>query len=224
MNVRRSLALAAGLLSVMNCIGCQVAGLAGERITSFRCDVQVHEDGTASAVETFSVRSTGDRVQHGIWREFPADHVDSSGDRRPFEVKVEQVRQNGEPAEHFLFAIPGGSRVYIGDRDALLPPGDHEYSIRYSTSPIVEEVEGRACISWEITGSGLSLPIDKLTATFELPVRRSDAAEAEVSMQPGGDAERVTADTRRGRVEVVTQGKLEEGQRLQVRISWPAAE
>ncbi len=209
---------------MMSCIGCRVAGLAGERITSFRCDVEVHEDGTARAVETFNVHSTGDRVQHGIWREFPTDHVDSSGSRRPFEVKVEQVRQNGEPAEHFLFAIPGGSRVYIGDRDALLPPGDHEYSIRYSTSPIVEEVDGRLFISWEITGFGWSLPIDKLTATFELPVRRSDAADAEVSMQPGGDAERVTVETRRGRVEIATQGKLEEGQGLQVRISWPAAE
>ena len=222
MNARGCLAFVAAAFAAIVCVGCRVPKLAAEKITSLRCDVEVREDGTVRVLETFNVRSTGDRVQHGVWREFPADHVDCSGNRRPFNVEVEEVRQNGDAAEHFLFAIPGASRVYIGNRDAILPPGDHEYSVCYSTSPITEEAEGRLRICWEVTGFGWALPIDELEAVFRLPISESGGVEADLSRQPAdSDGERVTVKISPGGVKLATQERVDEGQRLQIRISWP---
>ncbi len=204
--------------------GCAITREAAqEAVLDFQARIRVQQDGSLQVRETIAVRTTGDRDRCGMWREFPLELTDSAGNRRPFEFEIEEARIDGQATDHSLLSIPGATRLYMGDRQKPLEPGRHEFSITYRSSPVVEKAKGREALVWPLLGYGWTLPIRSLEAVFLLPTGRPEEIEATVTADPaltGGQSADVK--TERRRVEVAA-GPLEQGTRLQVRISWPSA-
>src|SRR5262249_59409222 len=80
-----------------------------ERILSFDSFITVHEDGSMLVKETIKVRSTGEQMKHGIYRDFPTEYVSRFlrlRDSSPFEIV--SVRTDGSRAPYHTDHRPPG--------------------------------------------------------------------------------------------------------------------
>lgn len=220
--MRDQVSLLAALLACALWCGCAITGTpAREVIEKFEAHIQVQPDGALLVREVITVQSTGENVQHGLWREFPPELTDATGNRRPFEFEVREVQIDGDEAEHFTWSIPGATRVYIGNRDVTLEPDRHVFSINYSTTPLVTDVEDKKALVWHPVGRGWTLQVKEMKAVFRLPATATRGVEATVSAEPEAKGEPAQVETGRRRVEVTRTTALQPGERLEVRISWP---
>jgi hypothetical protein len=60
------------IVLLIACIGLHAH--ADEKILSFHSDIQVAADGSMQVSETITVNAEGDRIQRGIYRDFPTDY------------------------------------------------------------------------------------------------------------------------------------------------------
>jgi len=114
-------------------------------ITDYDADYRVGADGTVSATETLTVRLPAGR--HGIFRFFPIGHPADPQVRSV--PTVTDVRRDGHPATvRYSWRDDGRSYVaQIGDRDTVLAPGSHTYTIRYRlTGALVAPQPGRLAV------------------------------------------------------------------------------
>ena len=56
-----------------------LAGQRMEQITSFDAQIVVNPDSSLSIRETISVHAAGQRIRHGIYRDFPTSYKDKFG-------------------------------------------------------------------------------------------------------------------------------------------------
>lgn len=153
----------------------QVPGGGPEEILSYDVAIDVQEDGWLEITEEIRVRALGDRIQRGIYRDFPTTFPREAGVGRiqaPFEV-VEVLRE-GVPEAWVLQsaggpARRGGVRVRIGDADTLLEPGEHTYALTYRTLRWIRYGDERDELYWNVTGNGWDFGILSATARVRLP-------------------------------------------------------
>ena len=60
-----------------------------ERMLNYHSDIQVHPDATMVVTETIRVVSAGNRIRHGIYRDFPTRYTDRFGNH--YEVGFELI-------------------------------------------------------------------------------------------------------------------------------------
>jgi uncharacterized membrane protein YgcG len=141
----------------------------GERIVSYRSDIDVGRDSSLHVTETIRVDAEGDNIRHGIYRDFPTRY---ERDGRTVRVgfTVEGVELDGRAVPWSRESIGNGVRVKIGDADVDVPPGEHVYTIRYATTrqlnfsnPAFDE------LYWNVTGNGWLFPIDSAEVRVHLP-------------------------------------------------------
>lgn len=138
---------------------------AEEFIKSFDAVIQVETSGALEVTETITVHATGDKIRHGIYRDFPFSWVE--GDETGF--KIVTVERDGRQDAWSRQAISGGTRVYLGTQSQMVPPGDHTYRISYRTDNQVRSHDTYDNLVWNVTGNGWLFPIAQATATVSLP-------------------------------------------------------
>lgn len=153
-----------------------------EAILKYDVAVRVGEGGVLTVEEEITVRALGDRIRRGIYRDFPTSFPRWAGLGRieaPF--RVLSVTRDGGPEPYGLESVGGpegreGVRVRIGDPDAMLRPGIHEYVIAYETSRWVDFGEEVDRLYWNVTGNGWDFPIRSASArvSFEGTDARPD--------------------------------------------------
>src|SRR5262245_17067129 len=124
-----------------------------ERILSFDSFITVHDDGSMLVKETIKVRSTGEQMKHGIYRDFPTEYVSRFlrlRDSRPFEIV--SVRRDGRGESYHVKDIDNGTRIYFGSADYLLPPGIHTYELTYSTDRQLRFFSDHDELYWNVNG------------------------------------------------------------------------
>ena len=62
---------AAILAAALACIAVSAPAQADERINDYKSDVTVARNGALTVTETITVTSEGERIVHGIYRDFP---------------------------------------------------------------------------------------------------------------------------------------------------------
>ena len=67
-----------GLIALLALVACAQAD---ERILAFRSEITIAADGSMQVAETIRVRAEGDRIRHGIYRDFPTDYRDRYNNR-----------------------------------------------------------------------------------------------------------------------------------------------
>jgi hypothetical protein len=138
---------------------------AEEVIKSFDAAIQLEASGELDVTETITVHAMGDRIRHGIYRDFPFSW--SEGDQAAF--RIVSVERDGRPDDWSRQAVSGGTRIYIGAKSQVVQPGDHTYRIRYHTDTQVRFHDTYDNLVWNVTGNGWLFPIENATATVSLP-------------------------------------------------------
>lgn len=149
---------------------CPVAAVAQtERIHTYHSDITVEEDGTLRVVETIRVTAARQKINRGIYRDFPTLYKGKYFTRVKVPFAVISVRRDGKQEPYHLEDRRNGVRVYVGRKDFILRPGDYDYELTYTTKNQLGFFEKHDELYWNVTGTGWDFPIDEVTATIHLP-------------------------------------------------------
>jgi uncharacterized membrane protein YgcG len=142
--------------------------LADERILSWRSDIEVRADGALEVTETIRVTVEGNRIQRGIFRDFPTTY-DRDGRRVRVGFDIRGVERDGRPEPYATEGVGNGIRVRIGNADTYVEHGVHTYVVRYTTTRQLGFFDGYDELYWNVTGNGWVFPIDRAEAHIRLP-------------------------------------------------------
>jgi hypothetical protein len=195
-----------------------------EKIISFQSDIRVHEDASMTVKETIRVNSGGDRIRHGIYRDFPLRYRDRGGNSYVVGFSVREVLRNGKQEPFHIENKSNGKRIYIGRKNELIPPGEYVYTLVYTTDHQLGFFKDFDELYWNVTGNGWEFIIDEAMAAVELP---GDASRHIISFAgytgPQGSkaADFKVAVDASGRIRFTTIRSLGPREGLTIAVSWP---
>ncbi len=162
----RRLALALSLLAVAFLA---FPANAEEVIHSFFAKIDIASDGELTVTETLSVRAEGRQIRRGIYRDFPLIVEDGEGRRHEVAFDVVKVLRDGSPEKYRVEKGSGIARVYIGDAEVFLAPGDYTYQLTYKTDRQIRFFPDHDELFWNVTGNAWVFPIGEASAAITLP-------------------------------------------------------
>jgi len=193
-----------------------------ERIQSFHSEITIRADGWVDVHETISVIAEGYEIKHGIYRDFPTDYQDSSGRRVRVAFEIAAIRRDGRPEPYHTERLANGVRIYIGQKDVLIPYGRHDYDIEYWTSRQLGFFPEYDELYWNVTGNGWIFTIEQVEAIVRLP---PGAEVVQSAAYTGRTGEQGTAFevTRPGPEQIAfrTTRPLLPSEGLTVAVAWP---
>jgi hypothetical protein len=154
--------LLGALLSTGHAFGAEV-------ILSFDSNVSVAKDGGLTIIEALRVRAEGNEMRHGIYRDFPLTFRDAGGTLREVTFQLLGVMRDGVAEPYHTERKHGFIRIYAGDKDVLIRPGEHTYVFRYRTGRQVRWFDGKPELNWNVTGNFWRFPIQIATYHLQLP-------------------------------------------------------
>ena len=144
---------------------CAASVMADERILEFHSDIVVQADGSLEVTERIKVRAEGKQIQRGIYRDFPTEYKDNYGNDVEVAFEPMTVLRDGEREDFHSDDFYNGVRVYFGNANYYLPPGEYTYTFRYRASRMLGFFEQHDELYWNVTGLDWAFPIDRASAT-----------------------------------------------------------
>ena len=168
---------------------------AEERILSFHSDIVVGADAAMEVTETLRVRGEQDRINHGIYRDFPTDYRDTHGNRVQVGFEPQSLTRDGQAEPFHTEGLSNGTRVYFGSKDVTLEPGEYTYVLRYRTTRQLGFFDDHDELYWNVTGNGWDFAIYDAGARVTLPgaVAPADLALAAYTGPQGSKGQDFTA-------------------------------
>lgn len=200
------------------------AALAEEAILDYASEIQIEGDGAMTLRETIRVRAEGNQIKRGIYRDFPTDYKDRLGNLYRVGFTLIAVERDGKREPHHEERHGNGVRIYIGDKDVYLQPGEYSYSLTYRTGRQLGFFAGHDELYWNVTGNGWEFPIKRASARVLLPgAVPADAIRVEGYTGDQGSQEqnyhaRVDPE---GAALFETTAPLASRQGLTIVVSWP---
>ncbi len=195
-----------------------------ERILNYHSQLLIHPDASLTVTETIRVRSEGNKIRRGIYRDFPTRYQDRTGNRFEVTFKVLEVQRDGQSEPWHQEQRSNGVRVYMGAANHMLAPGTYEYTLRYRTTRQVGYFDEFDELYWNVTGNGWDFPIEQAGARVELPAQVS-WDKLRIALYTGRQGATGTAGEYRavtGRViEFSTTQALPPRHGLTLAVSWP---
>jgi len=118
------------LLTAVLC-GLSLAVFSQERILNYESEIVVNRDASLDVVETIKVVCEGNRIRHGIYRDFPTRYRDYFGNNYKVDFNLRSVSRDGVTEDFHTEDIAQGKRIYIGSKGRLLANGEYTYAISY---------------------------------------------------------------------------------------------
>jgi uncharacterized membrane protein YgcG len=197
---------------------------AREQILSFHSDITVHEDAHLTVKETITVKAERKKIKHGIYRDFPQKYEAGSGKIIKVGLHVEEVKRDGKPEPYFEKEQENGVRIYMGDENTTLAPGQYEYELTYTTDHQLGFFKDYDELYWNVTGNGWDFDIDKASAVIHLPgdAGRHILKTAGYTGPEGSTDQNFRSETTDdGTITFETTGSLSYHEGLTVAVSWP---
>jgi len=201
-----------------------MSALADERILDFHSDILVMQDGWLEVTETILVRSEGNRIRRGIYRDLPTTYEDKLGNEYVVEFKPLTVLRNNAREDFHSQGIRDGQRVYFGSSSRFLNNGEHTYIFRYRVSRMLGFFAGHDELYWNVTGTDWAFPIDSASATmaFSFDVPTVEMTVEGYTGRFGSNARDYTARIDgSGRAEIQANNMLPALHGLTVVVGWP---
>jgi len=139
-----------------------------EKVKQFHADILVKENGNLIVTETIKVYAAGIQIDHGIFRELP---LTNSSTKVPFNnfYTVLKVTRNGGLELYHTKSDLQNFKIYIGSKNALLPPGTYTYKLTYEIEAQIHSYADFDEVYWNVTGNYWVFDIDNVTARVILP-------------------------------------------------------
>jgi len=194
-----------------------------ERILDYHSDIHLQADGTMLVQETIRVYATGNQIRHGIYRDFPTRYKDLLGNRYVVGFEVTEATRDGAPEEFRVEDRSNGKRIYLGDKNYLVPPGEHTYTISYATNRQLGFFKDHDELFWNVTGNGWGFIIERATAKVHLP---DGIPDTQVDLSgftgtPGSHESDFTASHEDGVFSFTANHRLAPQSGLTILLSWP---
>jgi uncharacterized membrane protein YgcG len=157
--------LAAFALLLASCL----PAAAEEYIRNYNSDIRIAADGELTVAETITVNAEGNRIRRGIFRDFPMTMEDAGGRTIRVGFDLVSVTRDGRPEAHHTESIARGVRIYAGDENTMLSPGEHTYVITYKSSRQIRYFDDHDELYWNATGNGWQFRIARASARVTLP-------------------------------------------------------
>ena len=214
----------AGVLCLLRLLSCPAAPAQTERILSYHSDITVRDDGSMSVTETIRVLSNGNQIRHGIYRDFPTRYTDRLGNRYVVGFALLGATRDGAREQFRVEDLSNGKRIYLGSSSIMVPPGDHTYTLTYTTDRQLGFFRDHDELFWNVTGNGWIFPITRASATVHLPAR-IPASEVQLGgfTGPQGSLEKslTTGKDNEGAFHFVTLRSLGSHEGLSILLSFP---
>ena len=193
---------------------------AEEVILDFQSRIEVQKNGDLDVTETITVRAEGKEIKRGIYRDFPTLYQGAWGLKSVVPFEVLEVRRGGEPEPWHTKSLGNGMRVYFGQAEVELNPGDYIYTLRYRTGRQLGFFQDHDELSWNVTGNGWAFPIDQASAEVVLPADLTIQSAEAYTGGPGakGQDYEVTKLGNQAVFQTTTRLGVEEG--LTVVVTW----
>ena len=157
------------LLTILLALAGWSGARAAESILSYQSDIEIAADASMRVKETITVRAEGDRIKRGIYRDFPTTYRDPLGQRYVTGFDIIGATRDGQPEPWHSETLANGVRMYLGDGNVILPPGEYTYQIEYRTTRQLGFFEDHDELYWNVTGNGWEFPIERASARVRLP-------------------------------------------------------
>lgn len=139
-----------------------------ERILNFHADIDVDKNSKLSITEKIKVHSEGNEIKRGIFRSLPL--VRNLNDRtQKVKYNIISVKKDGVDEDFHEEIEDGYLKIYVGNKDVILSPGDYNYEIKYTTEKQIGFFEKYDELYWNVNGNEWSFPVDSISATVNLP-------------------------------------------------------
>jgi hypothetical protein len=197
---------------------------ASEEILDYHSDIRVQQDASLLVTETIRVRSAAIQIHHGIYRDFPTRYKDRLGNRYVIHFEVVEVLRDGQPEKFHVQDQSNGERIYIGDENLILAPGEYTYALTYTANREIGFFADHDELYWNVTGNGWLFPIAHATATVTLPenIPVSSLRMDGYTGPQGARGKAFTASTGTGHdVNFVSTRSLPASEGFTLVVSWP---
>ncbi|MFY1046998.1 DUF2207 domain-containing protein [Chryseobacterium sp. GP-SGM7] len=139
-----------------------------ERIINFHTDIDVNKNSGLSITEKIKVHSEGENIKRGIFRTLPL--VRNLNDRtQKVNYNIVSVKKNGVDEDYHEEIEDGYLKIYLGNKDIILSPGDYDYEIKYTTEKQIGFFDKYDELYWNVNGTEWNFPVDSISATVNLP-------------------------------------------------------
>ncbi|MFT7207208.1 MAG: hypothetical protein ACI9JU_001968, partial [Pseudohongiellaceae bacterium] len=202
---------------------CLSLSFAQEHIISYHSDIDIDVDGSMMVTEALRVHAEGVNIQRGIFRDFPTDYRDRLGNHYLVAFDVLGVTRDGISEPWRMERLSNGVRVYIGDENVLLQPGDYSYLIRYRTDRQIGFFDDHDELYWNVTGNGWGFSILSASATVNLPssVAAVNMSIAAFTGYEGINGQNYTGSVQGGSAAFSTTQTLAPREGLTLVVTWP---
>ena len=195
---------------------------ADERILHFWSDIQVERDASVEVTETIDVRAEHDRINHGIFRDFPTRYQGRLGRQVHIDFTFEGATLDGMPVPASTEVINHGVRIKLGDPDKYVEEGEHRYVIRYRATRELGFFPQYDELYWNVTGTGWIFPIDVAEVRIHLPAPAKFGQRAAYTGAEGSTASNAeVTEEKPGEIAFATTAPLGEYEGLTVAAAFP---
>ena len=142
-----------------------------ERILDFHSDITLQDDSSLLVTEMITVYASGNKIQHGIFRDVPTRYKDPYNNNYVVGFQMQAATLDSFEEPFRVEAIGNGKRVYLGSPKFVVQKGQHTYTITYITTRQLGFYKDHDELFWNVTGNGWDFLIDHAWATVHLPSR-----------------------------------------------------
>ena len=174
--------------------------------------------------ETIRVLSAGDQIRRGIFRDFPTTYKDRLGNRTMVEFAMQAVARDGKPEAWHTEKLVQRRAGLHGPQGLFPAAGEHIYTLTYRTDRQLGFFKDHDELYWNVTGNGWAFPIDRASATVELPPGVPELTPARGLHRPGGcQGAGLHGRGDRGAMRAVfrTTRRLAPNEGLTIVVGWP---
>lgn len=139
-----------------------------ERILSFHANIDVDKNSGLNITENIKVHSLGQEIKRGIFRTLPVVR-NLNNHTQKVKYNVIYVKKNGVDEDYHEEIEDGFLKIYIGNKDVILSPGDYDYEIKYTSEKQIGFFEKYDELYWNVNGTEWNFPVDSISATVNLP-------------------------------------------------------
>lgn len=192
-----------------------------ERVRHFAARLQLQPDGSLEVREQITVWALGQQIRHGIYRDVPTQRMDWWSGMHEARIEVLGSTLGGQPVRHRLESASANQRIYLGDGERELPPGQYEFELRYRISDQLQLAGGGSAVHWDVTGSNWQFPVDSVLVEFrQAPGMAGPLPEAR-GEDGDGAALPIEVEQSDGWLRVHHRQPLAPGSGLVLSLHWP---
>ena len=192
-----------------------------ERILSFDSHIDIRADGDVVVAETIRVVAAGKKIQRGIYRDFPTRYRNRRGSQVTVRFEVLEVLRDNRPDAYHTEQQSNGMRVYIGEKDVFLQPGEYTYTFVYRTDRQIGFFDEYDELYWNVTGNGWDFVIEIARAVVQLPPGAEVVQYAAYTGPVGADGQDYAIDETAGDLGFATTRALAPREGLTIAVAWP---